>query len=414
MFEQLKAQVLGLDDSEIDPKELSGLIDALQGKLCRVVAAGAKRGDHLLTGQSPVSWVAQSCSMSKTSASDRLCVGAQLASLPQVEAALTEGQIGYQATSVICHLSEQLGEKREYIEEAEWIGNARRFSIKNLRYLAREARHIWDPEGSEIDAEEDFEQRSFEISETWRGMYRLDGWLDPVAGAELKTAIDALAKPSGANDTRTGTQRRADALSEMVHHGLEQGTMPRRKGVRPHLSVHTTIASLKGELGETVSHLENGMPISNKTVQRLSCDATLHRILKADSVVTDVGRAKRSVSPSQWRALKARYGNCAWPECDRPINWTNPHHIEFWARGGPSNVPNLVPLCHHHHRLVHEGAWQVIKAGDGIMFIPPDRVAIKLSLRNPGWAAASAQFQPPSYLFDGRSRGLDPAPAFPP
>ncbi len=39
--------------------------------------------------------------MSKTSASDRLCVGGQLDSLPEVEAAVNSGQIGYQAASVI-------------------------------------------------------------------------------------------------------------------------------------------------------------------------------------------------------------------------------------------------------------------------------------------------------------------------
>jgi len=88
------------------------------------------------------------------------------------------------------------------------------------------------------------------------------------------------------------------------------------------------------------------MPISSKTVQRLACDSTLHRVIKADSVVMDVGRATRSVSPSQWRALKARHRTCAAPECDRPINMTNPHHIEFWARGGRSDLPNLLPLCY--------------------------------------------------------------------
>ena len=61
MFDRIKAEVLGLDDSAVDPGELSRLIDALQGKLCRVVAGAARRGDHLLTGQSPVSWVARTC-----------------------------------------------------------------------------------------------------------------------------------------------------------------------------------------------------------------------------------------------------------------------------------------------------------------------------------------------------------------
>lgn len=170
MFERIKSEVLELDDSEIDPKELAGLIDAFQGKLCRVVAAGAKRGDHLLTGQSPVSWVARTCLMSKTSAADRLCVARQLESLPQVEQALAAGQIGYQATSVICHLSEDLGEKHAGLDEAEWIDNARRFPIKELRYRARDARHMLDPEGCERQAEADFELRSLHINESWKGM----------------------------------------------------------------------------------------------------------------------------------------------------------------------------------------------------------------------------------------------------
>ena len=67
---------------------------------------------------------------------------------------------------------------------------------------------------------------------------------------------------------------------------------------------------------------------------------------------------------------------------------TSPHHIEFWARGGRSDLPNLLPLCYHHHRLVHEGGWQVIRAGEGVKFIAPERVVLRRA-RGPGmrWAA---------------------------
>ncbi len=158
-----------------------------------------------------------------------------------------------------------------------------------------------------------------------------------------------------------------------MHHAMGAGTLPRRNGVRPHISVTTTIEGLKGELGATASQLENGTPVSSKTVQRMACDGTLHRVLKAGSVVIDVGRASRSVSPSQWRAIKARHRTCSFTECDRPINMTSPHHIEFWARGGKSDIPNLLPLCYHHHRLVHEGGWQVVRAAQGVRFVAPDR-----------------------------------------
>ena len=369
-----RTDVLDLDDAEVDPGQLARLIDTLQTKLCRVVAAAARRGEHSLTGQTPVSWVAETCKMSKTSASDRLCVGAQLESLASVEQAVTDGRIGYQAASVICHLSDQLGEKRELIDQEQWVGYASRFSIKALRYLALSARHAWDPEGFDKDAEQSYEERYLFISEM-RGMYKLDGLFDAEAGAALKTAIDSLAKPLGAHDTRTARQRRADAITEMAHHAMDAGTLPRRNGVRPHITLTTTIEGLKGELGAAASELEHGTLVSSKTAQRLACDGTLTRVLKAGSVVTDVGRATRAVSPSTRRALTARDKGCRWPGCDRPSSWSSAHHIQFVRHSGPTNLPNLVLVCHHHHRLVHEGGWQVIRVGDAITFLPPDRLA---------------------------------------
>ena len=304
------------------------------------------------------------------------CVGEQLANLPMIARSLSAGEIGYQATAVVCHLSEQVGEKREYIDEADWIGFAQRFSIKDLRYLTYEARIRWDADGFDRVAAENFELRSLDISETMNGMYRLDGWLDPAGGAALKAAIETLAKQLGRNDQRTPKQRRADSLVELAHHAMDRGALPARNGVRPHVSVHTTIEGLKGEVGAAASHLQNGMPISNKTVQRLACDGTLHRVLKADSMVIDVGRAKRTAQPAQWRALKARYRTCAAPGCDRSIGWTYAHHIDFWERGGNTNINKMLPLCHHHHRLVHEGGYQIVLAGEKVEFIPPDRPAL--------------------------------------
>src|SRR5256886_15452106 len=110
------------DDDFVDPRRLSAAIDRLQGKLCRVVSAAKKRGEHLLAGQSACSWVSAQCQMSKTSAADRLCVGEQLGNLPEIARALSSGQIGYQAAAVICQLSDQGGEKRHHTAQQHWIG----------------------------------------------------------------------------------------------------------------------------------------------------------------------------------------------------------------------------------------------------------------------------------------------------
>ena len=378
-LERLEAEVRKFQQNAdldfVDPRRLSTLVSSLQGTLSQVVHRARVRGDHLLAGQSACTWVASTCQISPTAAADRLCVGEQLESMPRVAEALGSGEIGYQAASVICHLQKHVNELEVRIDEEMWIGNARRFSIKDLSGIAASTWHAVNPDGFCLDEEENFERRQLFISET-AGMYRVDGWLDSEAGAALKSAIEALAKPLGADDARTPRQRRADALTEMTYHALEAGTMPRRNGARPHINVNTTIEGLKGELGAAASELQPGMPVSSKTVQRLACDGTLARILKADSVVVDVGRATRAVSPAQWRALKARHRTCAAPGCDRPINWTSPHHVEFWGRGGKSDLHNLLPLCYFHHRLVHEGDWQVIRAGEGMKFIPPERAML--------------------------------------
>jgi hypothetical protein len=294
--------------------------------------------------------------MSVPSAHDRLCVGQQLESMPMVAEALSKGEIGYQSASVICHLSEKLGDKVDGLDEAEWIGFARKHSVKDLSWIAAHYRYAVDPDGFDRDTEENYEERYLHISEM-NGMFHISGVMDPEAGAALKSAIDGVSKRRGQDDSRTPKQRRVDALTEIVYHAMDEGKLPKRNGVRPHITVMTTLEGLKGELGAAASELEPGMPISSKTVQRLACDGTLSRVLKADSVVVDVGRATRAISPAQHRALKAQHRGCCGPGCDRPINWTTPHHIEFWARGGPSDLPNLLPLCYYHHRLVHEGGW---------------------------------------------------------
>src|SRR3989454_3171199 len=389
---ELKAAVRdfqrGADLDFVDPKELSGLVGRLQGTLCTVLNQAKKRGANLLTGQTPCGWATQTCGLTPNAASDRLCVGKHLEAMPLVAEALGTGEIGYQATSVICHFRENLREDlRELCYEEQWIGHAKEYTVKNLHWLAEHVRYMLDPDSFDHGIEEDYEKRFLSISES-SGMFHISGVLDREGGSALKAAIESLSKRIGTGDERTPKQRRADALVEVAHHAMNQGTLPRRNGVRPHVTVHTTIEGVKRELGAAASELQTGMPVSSKTVQRLACDGTLSRVLKAESRVVDVGRATRAISPAQRRGLKASYRGCCGPGCGRPINWTTPHHIEFWSRGGPNDLPNLLPLCYYHHRLVHEGGWQVVKAGDEVRFIPPDRVNVRRA-RGPGgrWAA---------------------------
>jgi hypothetical protein len=95
-----------------------------------VVSRAKARGEHLIGGNiTAASWISRTCSMSVTSAADRLCVGEQLQSLPKIADALSSGEIGYQSASVLCHLRDQLGEKRDLFDEEEMLDYGRRFSV---------------------------------------------------------------------------------------------------------------------------------------------------------------------------------------------------------------------------------------------------------------------------------------------
>src|SRR3989442_12359300 len=90
------------DFNFVDPKRLAAVVDGLQGDLCQVLNQGKKRGDHMLTGQTPCSWGAQTCGLTPNAAPDRLSVVKQLGAMPRGAEALASGEIGDQATSVIC------------------------------------------------------------------------------------------------------------------------------------------------------------------------------------------------------------------------------------------------------------------------------------------------------------------------
>jgi hypothetical protein len=388
-YEAATRKFLARRDRSVDPKRYRAVIDSLDGDFSSVARDAQKSGEHLVAGNiTAASWIARTCGMSMASAADRVCVGEQLESLPKVAAALSSGEISFQAASALCHLHDRLGEHREGFDEEEMVGYAREYSVSQLRRLCRWAWHVANPDGFFKDAEAGFAQRYFHISQLADGMFAVDGLLDPVSGAAWKTAVDVLAAPKGAEDERTAKQRRADAVGELAMHAMEQGTLPRRHSVKPHLNLTMTLEGLKGELGAPPADLDLSLPISIRTAERLACDCTMSRVLLADSMVIDVGRATRTVSAPTMRALRVRDKGCRFPGCDRQVNWSNPHHIVYRSRGGSDRLENLVLLCFFHHRLVHEGGWQVVKVGREFKFVPPDRVVIRRA-RGPGyrWAA---------------------------
>jgi hypothetical protein len=95
-------------------------------------------------------------------------------------------------------------------------------------------------------------------------------------------------------------------------------------------------------------------------------------VIEADGAPLTVGRRTRAIPPALRRALATRDGGCRFPGCARR-RFTDAHHIHHWGCGGRTELTNLVLLCRHHHRLVHEGGFDVEpRPGGRVAFRAPD------------------------------------------
>jgi hypothetical protein len=138
------------------------------------------------------------------------------------------------------------------------------------------------------------------------------------------------------------------------------------------VQVTATLETLKGMAGAAAGEMEFSLPISSASVRRMACDSSVTRILlDPESQVIDVGRARRVVDGALRKALMVRDKHCQWPGCERPASWCDGHHILHWIDGGETNLENCVLLCRRHHRMVHEGGWQLFRADGEIVTIAP-------------------------------------------
>jgi hypothetical protein len=142
------------------------------------------------------------------------------------------------------------------------------------------------------------------------------------------------------------------------------GTRAERYQVMLHVDA-ATLANAGPDAPEPgLSELEDGTRVSAETSRRLCCDASVVRLVRdPDGAILSVGRRTRTIPPSLRRALEARDRGCRFPGCG--LRFTDAHHVEHWADGGETSLGNAVLLCRFHHRLVHEGGWQVRWWGKG-------------------------------------------------
>ncbi|HEX6936609.1 MAG TPA: DUF222 domain-containing protein [Actinomycetes bacterium] len=335
-----------------------------------VDVSGAHRGDGALT---PPAWLRQRARLtpSEAGAAVRTARALGSGSLAATSAALAGGEIDPAHARLIARDAVDAPAGAVGLIEPLALAAARDADPSTVAAVMAGFRHALDPDAADAAAVRRYEQRGLSAATTLDGMVAGRFLLDPVVGSALLTALDA-AGPLRTGETRTAPQRRADALGDIVRHFLGRADAPRTAGAHPHVIV-TTGAGTGTGTGTGTRAPSGGSRLSwvglvpDATAERVACDAQVTIVgVDTDGAARDLSRHRRFFTWTQRLAMIARDGDhCVWPWCQRPIRWTDGHHLIPVGQGGRTTVANGALPCEGHHLMLHEGGWTLHRLRDG-------------------------------------------------
>jgi hypothetical protein len=156
--------------------------------------------------------------MTSTTAAACLAVGKNLERLPESVQAMKSGEVGFAHLTVMARTMNAVPER---FQEGRLLEQARENSPGKFHHICRHFRHAADPKGYAAEQAEQVENRSLHLSMWEDGSYILNGYLDAVGGAAVRTALEPLARKSGEDDTRELDRRLADALVELAEGSMQ-------------------------------------------------------------------------------------------------------------------------------------------------------------------------------------------------
>ena len=314
---------------------------------------------------------------------------------PELERACRDGALSREKMDLIVSIGLRTEPREAVFGEfvALFVDLAQRLTLSQLR----RALDMWadqvDPVTLARDDHDAHQRRELHIHHLGDGI-KLDAFFGKEQGMRVMAALNGALdqqyrsrKPAAATDTSgvttadnvaasTGAQRADAFINAIINPVLASGLLPICGGTPATVCVTVPFDRLQtpGQPADstdvatrmsqnTMRHhsatirATNGPGdalISPHTVLQVSCDATIQRVLITPAgKPLDIGRRTRVIPEHIRTALAIRDGGCRFPHCDRPIGWTEGHHIQHWSHGGPTSLDNLVLLCSKHHHYIH-------------------------------------------------------------
>ena len=363
--------------------ELAAHLNAAEHRLVELIAELDVRADRGRLGQvTTAQWLGFQCGIDSNTAREKVRVGRALRALPVLRACFARGEVSYSKVRALTRIATA-------DNESLLLGYARAATAAQIEKIVRGYRQlerVTDPE----TVLRHRRARGLHWHFDDDGMLVLHGRFPPEDGALILKAIEAMRDRMYRDERAAEAEEPLERAHGRVDDAAEHPVRARKADAFVRIA-ETALAQPEGALtgGErtlVVMHvpasgncceLEDGAPLPHETARRIACDASVVTQRENENAgVVSIGRRSRTVPHWMRRALKRRDGGCRFPGCTRTQH-VDAHHVVHWAEGGETSLDNLVLLCRHHHRLVHEHGYGCATTEDGdFRFSEPDGTRI--------------------------------------
>jgi 5-methylcytosine-specific restriction endonuclease McrA len=282
-----------------------------------VLGAFAAGQDYADDGDySPCSWLIHRTQVTKGTAADHTGWVKRGSAHPLVLAALAAKAVSKSYAREICWWTDKLPqESRQAADEILLGAAASGLDLADLAGLAaemyeRSRQDKPDDEGPDGDSDQDGgadagpDDRTVKVSTTLGGAGVIRGALTPECAEFVRTVLDSLSAPVGADDDRSHEQRYHDALHEAMRRLIAAGLVPERAGQAVSVLAHMSLADLMliegssalleewtGQLrARWVRHRaaaaeaggHQGLWLDGGAAQALACDASVTPVVVGD------------------------------------------------------------------------------------------------------------------------------------
>lgn len=279
----------------------------------------------------------------------------------------------------LAEVADELDAEQLVEAEATLLAEAKRLDPTQLRRLGRHLCDIVDPAKAEerearrlADEEKHAEAKTrLSIKQLGDGTTRISGRVPDAVGQRLRACLEAFAQPRKqglAADGKAIPRPRlmGKALRDLLER-IDPTTLPFHGGAPTTVMVTITLDQLRKEIAAAgIIYDDQDLGMTAGQLRRLACEAEIIPVvLNGQSEPIDVGRKKRLHTVMQRRLICLRDRTCKAKGCDVPSSWCHIHHEHPWSQGGGTSVKRGIPLCPHHHTIVHDPAYHHERDPDG-------------------------------------------------